>query len=173
MPKSLWAATTARPAPYPLLQGRVDADVCVIGGGFMGLSSALALAGRGLRVALLEAAEMGWGASGRNNGLVAPGLKRDPWQVRRLLGEEPGKRLLNFSAGAPGAVFELVDRHGIDCDANRGGWIQAAHSRRAVRLLERRVLVVAGLGAGRVLLCRGVGSEQLPTAARRGRAAWH
>jgi glycine/D-amino acid oxidase-like deaminating enzyme len=163
MPKSLWAATTARPAPYPLLQGRVDADVCVIGGGFMGLSSALALAGRGLRVALLEAAEIGWGASGRNNGLVAPGLKRDPWQVRRLLGEEPGKRLLNFSAGAPGAVFELVDRHGIDCDANRGGWIQAAHSRRAVRLLERRVREWQSLGVDTEMLARGDVAAQLGT----------
>ena len=52
--------------------------MCIIGGGFLGLSAALALAEQGSRVVLLEAAEIGWGASGRNNGLVAPGLKRDP-----------------------------------------------------------------------------------------------
>jgi glycine/D-amino acid oxidase-like deaminating enzyme len=139
MPNSLWAATTARPEPYPLLQGRVDTDVCIIGGGFMGLSAALALAGRGTSVALIEAAEIGWGASGRNNGLVAPGLKRDPWQVRCKLGADRGERLLRYSGAAPDRVFELILEHGIDCDANRGGWIQAAHSRRAIKLIERRV----------------------------------
>ena len=139
LPKSLWAATTARPEPYPLLQGRVDKKVCIIGGGFLGLSAALALAEQGTGVALLEAAEIGWGASGRNNGLVAPGLKRDPWQVRRMLGADNGDRLLKFSGAAPGRVFDLIERHGIDCDANRGGWLQAAHSRRALKLVERRV----------------------------------
>lgn len=139
MPKSLWATTTARAEPYPLLQGRLDTEVCVIGGGFMGLSAALALAESGVRVALLEAAEIGWGASGRNNGLVAPGLKRDPWQVRRKLGEEASARLLRLAGAAPDRVFELVGQHGIDCDANRGGWIQAAHSRRALRVVQRRV----------------------------------
>ena len=89
MPRSLWAASTPRPEPYPILQGKVQADVCIVGGGFMGLSAALALAQNGVTVALLEAAEIGWGASGRNNGLVAPGLKRDPWQVRKLLEPDP------------------------------------------------------------------------------------
>ena len=146
MPKSLWASTTARPEPYPLLQGRVDTDVCIIGGGFMGLSAALALAGRGTSVALLEAAEIGWGASGRNNGLVAPGLKRDPWQVRRKLGADRGERLLRYSGAAPERVFELIQEHGIDCDENRGGWIQAAHSKRAIKLIERRVREWQSLG---------------------------
>lgn len=146
MPKSLWAATTARPAPYPLLQGRVDADVCIVGGGFLGLSAALALAERGISAVLLEAAEIGWGASGRNNGLVAPGLKRDPWQVRRILGKDAGDRLLKFSGAAPDCVFDLIGQHGIDCDANRGGWLQAAHSKRALRRVERRVAEWQSLG---------------------------
>ena len=154
MPKSLWAATTARPEPYPLLQGRVDADVCIVGGGIMGLSAALALAERGNSVALLEAAEIGWGASGRNNGLVAPGLKRDPWQGRRMLGVEQGSRLLEFSGTAPDRVFELIEQHGIDCDANRGGWIQAAHSRRATKLVERRVAEWQKLGVEASMLTR-------------------
>ncbi len=155
MPKSLWATTTARPEPYPLLQGRVDTDVCIIGGGFLGLSAALALAEKGSSVALLEAAEIGWGASGRNNGLVAPGLKRDPWQVRRMLGPERGGRLLKFSGAATDRVFDLIEQHGIDCDANRGGWIQAAHSKRALRLVERRVNEWQSLG---------VDAEMLPSA---------
>jgi glycine/D-amino acid oxidase-like deaminating enzyme len=106
----------------------------------------LALAEQGSRVVLLEAAEIGWGASGRNNGLVAPGLKRDPWQVRRILGAERADRLLRYSGAAPDRVFELIDQHGIDCDANRAGWIQAAHSRGARRLIERRAAEWQSMG---------------------------
>ncbi|MDJ0812880.1 MAG: FAD-binding oxidoreductase [Woeseiaceae bacterium] len=161
MPKSLWAATTARPEPYPLLQGRVDADVCIVGGGIMGLSTALALAERGTSVALLEAAEIGWGASGRNNGLVAPGLKRDPWQVRRMLGAERGARLLQFSGAAPDRVFELIDQHGIDCDADRRGWIQAAHSKRALKLVGRRFAEWEQLGVDASMLDSTIIAEEL------------
>jgi glycine/D-amino acid oxidase-like deaminating enzyme len=147
MPQSLWAATTARPAPFPILQGAHPFDVCIVGGGFMGLSAALTLAGKGVSVAVLEAAEIGWGASGRNNGLVAPGLKRDPWEVRKILGAESGDRLLRFSNDAPDAVFKLIDELAIDCDVNRGGWIQAAHSKRAMPLIEKRVAEWQVLGA--------------------------
>ena len=147
MPNSLWVATTARPEPFPLLQGESRADVCIVGGGFMGLSTALTLAGKGVSVAVLEAAEIGWGASGRNNGLVAPGLKRDPWEVRKILGTESGDRLLRFAGDAPDQVFKLIDEHAIDCDLNRGGWIQAAHSKRALPLLERRIAACQALGA--------------------------
>ena len=113
----------------------------------MGLSTALTLAGKGVSVAVLEAAEIGWGASGRNNGLVAPGLKRDPWEVRKILGTESGDRLLRFARDAPDQVFKLIDEHAIDCDLNRGGWIQAAHSRRALPLIEKRVAEWQALGA--------------------------
>jgi glycine/D-amino acid oxidase-like deaminating enzyme len=113
----------------------------------MGLSTALTLAGKGVSVAVLEAAEIGWGASGRNNGLVAPGLKRDPWEVRKILGTESGDRLLRFAGDAPDQVFKLIDEHAIDCDLNRGGWIQAAHSKRALPLLERRIAAWQALGA--------------------------
>ncbi|MDJ0906614.1 MAG: FAD-dependent oxidoreductase, partial [Woeseiaceae bacterium] len=163
MPKSLWAAATARPEPYPLLQGRADTDVCVIGGGFLGLSAALAMAERGTSVALLEAAEIGWGASGRNNGLVAPGLKRDPWQVRRMLGAERGGRLLKYSGAATDRVFGLVEQHGIDCDARRGGWIQAAHSTRALRLVERRVAEWQALDVDVEMLTPADAAQELGT----------
>jgi len=147
MPQSLWAATTARPAPFPILQDVHQFDVCIVGAGFMGLSAALTLASRGVSVAVLEAAEIGWGASGRNNGLVAPGLKLDPWEVRKILGTESGDRLLRFSNDAPDAVFKLIDELAIDCDVNRGGWIQAAHSKRALPLVEKRVAEWQALGA--------------------------
>jgi len=147
MPNSLWAATTARPEPFPLLQGESRVDVCIVGGGFMGLSTALTLAEKGVSVAVVEAAEIGWGASGRNNGIVAPGLKRDPWEVRKILGNERGDCLLKLSDTAATDVFDLIQKHGIDCDVNRGGWIQVAHSRHALPSIERRVTEWQALGA--------------------------
>lgn len=75
LPPSLWAAT-AEPAPScPPLRGDSRAEVAVVGGGFAGLSTALHLVEAGASVTLLEAAEPGWGASGRNGGQVIPGLK--------------------------------------------------------------------------------------------------
>lgn len=147
LPDSLWAATTARIEAFPDLQGEQSADVAVIGGGFMGLSAALTLAEKGVDVALLEAAEVGWGASGRNNGLVAPGLKHDPDDVRRILGVDRGDRLSRFSGDAPAVVFGLIEKHDIDCDVNRGGWIQAAHSKRTLPFIDKRVKEWQALGA--------------------------
>src|SRR5260221_13221700 len=94
MPQSLWAATAAEPAfEPPSLEGEARADVVVIGGGFTGVSTALHLAERGISVVLLEAAEIGWGASGRNGGQVIPGLKSDPDEIEAALGPDRGARL--------------------------------------------------------------------------------
>jgi glycine/D-amino acid oxidase-like deaminating enzyme len=75
---SLWAATAPPPVPTPRLDTDVYADVCVIGAGYAGLSTALHLAEQGTSVVVLEAREAGWGESGRNGGQVIPGLKHDP-----------------------------------------------------------------------------------------------
>lgn len=146
-PRSLWAAVTRSIDSHPPLAGVEKVDVGIVGAGFMGLSAALKLAVRGARVAVIEAAEIGWGASGRNNGLIAPGLKRDPHQVRRLIGREAGDRLLALSANAPKHLFEIIAKYGIKCDAANNGWIQAAHSRYALRSIERRVRDWQELGA--------------------------
>lgn len=130
-----------------MLTGSASADVGIVGAGFMGLAAALKLAREGARVVVLEAAEVGWGASGRNNGLVAPGLKRDPHEVRRLLGREAGDRLLRLSGDAPARVFGLIRQLGIRCDAENKGWIQAAHSRFALGGVERRARDWRTLGA--------------------------
>ncbi len=146
-PDTLWAASTRSISRYPQLFGLHRTDVTVIGAGFMGLATGLALAEKGVDVAVIEAAEIGWGASGRNNGLLAPGLKRDPWKVRKILGLDAAEQLLAFSSDAPNIVSKLAQRLGIECDLRLSGWIQAAHSKRAVRLLERRVREWRDLGA--------------------------
>ncbi len=137
-PKSLWQAITpAGPQHAPLDQDQ-RCSIGIVGGGLLGLSAALALAEAGEDVIVLEAADIGWGASGRNNGLIAPGLKRDPAEVVKLLGSDLGERLNSFSGNAPASLFSLIAKHRISCDAVNNGWIQAAHSSHALRVaLER------------------------------------
>lgn len=118
---------TAIPAPdFPVLDGDGRADVAVIGGGFTGLSTALHLAERGIDVALLEAREPGWGASGRNGGQVNPGLKHDPDHVEADFGPDLGRRMVAMSHAAPDLVFDLIRRHQIQCDALQSGTLRAA-----------------------------------------------
>ncbi|MCR9127071.1 MAG: FAD-binding oxidoreductase [Rhodobacteraceae bacterium] len=125
---SLWTATANRAPDCPPPNGDYSTDVVVIGGGFTGLSAALHLAGRGVAVSVLEAETPGWGASGRNGGQVNPGLKDDPDAILRRFGPETGARLNRLSGGAADLVFDLIDRHGIDCAPVRAGWIRAAHN---------------------------------------------
>lgn len=163
LPKSLWAAVTPQTEKFEPLRGERRCDVVVIGSGFMGLSAALHLAEAAVDVTLLEAAEVGWGASGRNNGLVVPGLKRDPHEVQRILGDEAGERLLRMSGDAPRQLFELIERLGIRCDARQGGWIQAAHAHAALPLLERRARAWEALGADVSVLPADTVAERLGT----------
>jgi glycine/D-amino acid oxidase-like deaminating enzyme len=118
---------TAEPAlATPPLDGDVRADVAVIGGGISGLSAALHLAEQGVRVVLLEAEQPGSGASGRNGGQVNPGLKLDPDTVERDFGADLGGRMNALAGAAPAFVFDLVERHGIRCEARRNGTLRAA-----------------------------------------------
>src|SRR5215470_17265957 len=108
LPPSLYA-DTARPAvPTPPLDGDRRVSVAIVGGGFTGLSTALHLAEQGVDTIVLERAEPGWGASGRNGGQVNPGLKPDPDQVERDFGPDLGRRMVALSYAAPDRVFDLV-----------------------------------------------------------------
>ncbi|MEM6743444.1 MAG: FAD-dependent oxidoreductase [Pseudomonadota bacterium] len=124
--KSLWSATVGEPEVPS--DPPADADVIVVGGGFTGLSAALRLAESGLSVTVLEAERVGFGASGRNGGQVIPGLKLDPDDMVARWGEDRGEAAAAFAGGTADVVFELIERHGIACNARRDGWIQAAHS---------------------------------------------
>ncbi len=147
LPKSLWAAT-APPAPEtPPLSGEATAEVAVVGGGFTGLSAALHLAERGIAVTVLEAAEPGFGASGRNGGQVIPGLKEDPSALLARFGETVGGRLVELASGTADFVFDLVRRHGLDCEAHQDGWILGAHTPAMLETMARRVAEWQALGA--------------------------
>jgi glycine/D-amino acid oxidase-like deaminating enzyme len=113
------------------------ADVAVVGSGITGLSTALHVAQSGAAVVLLEAEEIGFGASGRNGGQVNPGLKPDPDTVERDFGADLGRRMNALAGSAPALVFELVKRHGIACDARRNGTLRAAvRARHAAAIRE-------------------------------------
>ncbi len=155
LPHSLWAAT-ARPAPEtPPLVGEAEADVAIVGGGFTGLSAALHAAEGGAKVVLVETAEPGFGASGRNGGQVIPGLKLSPNEVAARFGAERGERLNAYAGGVADLVFDLIERHGIDCGAFRGGWLQGLHSSKALPDAESRVGQWQARGAPVTLLDRG------------------
>jgi len=138
-PPSLWAQTAPPGPDCPALEANETADVVVVGGGFTGLSAALHLAEAGQRVILLEAAEPGFGASGRNGGQVNPGWKMDAHEtVAHYGGGEAGRRALAFLNSGPDLVFDLIERHGIVCEAVRPGYIQAAPDASGARLLRHR-----------------------------------
>src|ERR1043166_6003171 len=135
---SLWVATAPPAQPTPPLETSARADVCVIGAGYAGLSTALALAERGVQTIVLEAREPGWGGSGRNGGQVIPGLKYDPDELETIFGPERGPRLVDFAGRAADAVFDLIARHGMNVPHTRSGGIQGAHSRGTVGGAKKR-----------------------------------
>lgn len=163
LPDSLWAATAPPSPPFPAMERDRTADVCVIGGGFTGLSTALHAALAGASVVVLEAAEPGWGASGRNGGQVIPGLKWDPDPIEQRFGSERGGRLVDFVGSAPDLVFALIARHQITCSARRDGWIHAVHAAAALPAEESRVQQWRERGADVEMLDRAEISAALGT----------
>ncbi|WGD29618.1 FAD-binding oxidoreductase [Ancylobacter sp. WKF20] len=125
-PKSWYTATARHLAPFPSLAGTVTADVCVIGGGYTGLSAALHLAEAGLDVVLLEAARVGSGASGRNGGQIHTGQRRDQDWLEAQVGLDDAKALWRMAEEAKALLHALIARHRIECDV-RPGLIVADH----------------------------------------------
>lgn len=119
-PKSWYAASTTPLAPYPALTGDVRADVCVIGGGFTGLSAALHLAERGYDVVLLEAHRVGFGASGRNGGQLGSGQRADQHTLERMVGLDDARKLWDLAEDAKNTVKSLIKKHNIDCHLKTG-----------------------------------------------------
>ncbi|MBV8800624.1 MAG: FAD-binding oxidoreductase [Alphaproteobacteria bacterium] len=116
------------------LAGQITADVCVIGGGFTGLSAALHLANAGARVVLLEGETIGFGASGRNGGQIHTGLRQSQQHLERWLGEAHARDLWTLAEESKALMRELVARYAIDC-ALKDGLVIAAHDRAAAREL--------------------------------------
>jgi glycine/D-amino acid oxidase-like deaminating enzyme len=134
---SLYTKTARAPIATPALDGDRSVSVAIVGAGITGLSAALHLATLGIDVAVIDAHEPGWGASGRNGGQVNPGLKHEPDEIERDFGAEVGARLIALSGNAPTYVFDLINRFGIDCEAANCGTLRTAVSARRFAHLQR------------------------------------
>lgn len=113
---SYYAASSTPHPDYAALQGELDCDVCIVGGGYSGLNTAIELAERGFKVVLLEARKVGWGASGRNGGQLIRGVGHGLEQFLPLLGEEGVRSLKLMGLEAVDIVRERVERNAIACD---------------------------------------------------------
>jgi len=121
---SYYAATANDDTRYPSLKGTVTVDVCVVGGGFSGISTALSLAERGYTVAVVEAQRVGWGASGRNGGQMIAGISGEH-RIESQLGEA-GRRLVSEIRYRGHEIIEdRIERHQIRCDLAYG-WMEVA-----------------------------------------------
>ncbi|RWP67401.1 FAD-dependent oxidoreductase [Mesorhizobium sp.] len=149
----IWQKPPAAPAFRSLLPGGQCADVVIVGGGILGLSTALHAARFGLAVQVLEAGEIGQGASGLNGGQLIPGLKYDPEWLLEHFGLERGEILVNFAASTADAVFELIR------DEKAAGILQEGQAVSD----SRRMLVYYRKSADGRLVLGGRGRMALPT----------
>ncbi|MBX2879409.1 MAG: FAD-binding oxidoreductase [Granulosicoccus sp.] len=135
LPDSLWAATAPQGPSTEALAANTSVDVAVIGAGFTGLRAALCLAEAGKRVTVVDAGDIGWGASGRNGGQVNPIGHETPQSIAKHWqgSHDPAHadRFTRCVIDSADELFGLVRRHQIECDAQQNGWIRAVHGNSA------------------------------------------
>jgi gamma-glutamylputrescine oxidase len=117
---SYYAASANAATAYDALEGVVETDVCIIGAGYTGLSTALHLVERGFKVVVLEAERIAWGASGRNGGHVGVGQRKGQEDLEKMLGFDTAKVLWEMGLEAVQLVEDLIRKHDIQCDLKRG-----------------------------------------------------
>ncbi len=133
---SYYAATAARTQAFPALDRDIEADVAIVGGGLAGLSAAIELADRGHRVVLLEAKQVGWGASGRNGGQAIAGLACDQDVIEAQLGLDDARRVWAMTLEALDLIAQRCERFAIDCDW-QPGFLNLAETPRKARALRQ------------------------------------
>lgn len=132
-------AASANPAPeHPSLRGDITADVCVIGGGIAGCSTALELAERGYRVVMLEGRRIGWGASGRSGGQAITGFASGQTKLVQQVGAENARRMWDISLEGLQLIRDRVAKYRIDCDLHWGQMHVAIKPRQRDDLLHEQ-----------------------------------
>src|SRR5690606_9273770 len=144
-PPSYYAASANPAPPRPPLKGEVAAEVCIVGGGFSGLSAGIALAEQGHRVVLLEGARIGWGASGRNGGQIVNGLNAGLETIERRYGRATADFIATVVQEGGAILRERVAKYAIDCDLKEGN-IFTAFTARQMRELETQQELWRGHG---------------------------
>lgn len=164
-----WYAATANAAPvFPRIDGDVDADVAIVGAGFTGINTAIELADRGLRIAVLDANRVGWGCSGRNGGQMISGLASHD-RLERALGPHQAAALWRLGVEGMDLVRKRIDRFSIRCDLKPGVFLAACNERQMHELREFRARELAmGYPHGLDLIERGDLRSVVGTDAYRG-----
>ncbi|WP_458735588.1 NAD(P)/FAD-dependent oxidoreductase [Zobellella taiwanensis] len=134
---SYYAASANRHEPWPQLTGDIRCDVCVVGGGYTGLSTALFLTEAGFDVVLLEAGRIGFGASGRNGGQMVNSYSRDIDVIEARYGHDTARMLGSMMFEGGDIIRDRIEQYGIRCDYRPGG-IFAALNRRQLHELEHQ-----------------------------------
>jgi len=126
---SYYAATAIGAPDCPALSESMEADVCIVGAGYTGLSAALNLAERGYSVVVLESHRVGWGASGRNGGQIGSGYSPSMTKIEGWVGRDDARKLWDMAEEAKAIIRERVQRHAIPCDLKPGYFHGAAKAR--------------------------------------------
>lgn len=152
---TLWYATAASAPHTEPLSGRVQADVCIVGAGYTGLTTALELAKIGINVVLLERKEIGFGGSGRNAGHCTPTFTHYSLpELRRMLGEPWAERLIERQTRANNRVSSMIRDYQIDCEWVQNGYVMGAPHKGAMDEIRRKVETYNAVGAKTRLLDR-------------------
>ncbi|CDF87045.1 glycine/D-amino acid oxidase, deaminating [Pseudomonas knackmussii B13] len=162
--QTYYEATAERP-PFAAQRGRLDARVCILGGGLAGLNTALGLAERGVSdVVLLESHQVGHGASGRNGGFVFGGYSLGNADLLATLGAEEARRLYHLTLEAVDLIRQRVRHYGIDCDLVDEGVILANWFNEPSRLEKPRQLMKSAYGVDWEPISTAALREQLKSA---------
>lgn len=135
-PPSYYFSSLRYQQEYPVLAESINADICIIGGGFTGIASAIELAERGYKVVVLEAHKIGWGASGRNGGQIIRGIGHDLEGFRKAIGQQGIDAITKMGSEANEVVIERVKKYNIDCNLTMG-YCDLASRPKHIKALEQ------------------------------------
>ncbi|QIE96443.1 FAD-binding oxidoreductase [Pantoea stewartii] len=136
--ENYYTSTRNPHAPWPVLQESIQCDVCIIGAGFTGLSAGLFLTEAGYDVVLLEAARVGYGASGRNGGQAVNSYSRDVDVIEQRYGKDSAKMLGSMMFEGGDIIRDRIDRYAIACDYRPGGIFAAFNRRQMAHLASQK-----------------------------------
>ncbi|MDD8021726.1 MAG: FAD-binding oxidoreductase [Paracoccaceae bacterium] len=152
---TLWYTTAPQAPETRALRGEVRADVCIVGAGYSGLTTALELARQGVKVVVLERDEIGFGGSGRNAGHCTPTFTHYSLpELRGVLGAPWAERLIQRQTRANDKVSQMIGRYGIDCEWEQNGYVQGALFPSHLKTLERTMASYNAVGARTRMLDR-------------------